>query len=96
MTSLHYEMLEILLKRVEMAIENENTQELVYTTTGSSTIDKYLLDIVNGINFSIIRAKIKSDFKSDDYADALVYVFQQINDNKSFNVDDVFSRFNRN
>jgi hypothetical protein len=94
MTSLHHEMLEILAKRAELVLEQGTKEVLVYKSTGSPTIDSYLLDIVNQVSITIIQAKIESDFKSDKYTEALVYAFQKLNDKQTFNADEVFHMFN--
>ena len=96
MTSLHFEMLEILAKRANVVIENKDKKSLVYKSTGSSVIDSVLVAVVNNTDFTIIEAKIKNGIKIDNYADALVYVFQKINDGESFVVDEVFTMFTKN
>jgi hypothetical protein len=96
MTGLHYEMLEILAKRADVVVENKDKKSLVYKSTGSSVIDNILVSIVNNTDFDLIKAKIKVDIKLGDYADALIYAFQQINECKTFDVDEVFIMFNEN
>jgi hypothetical protein len=96
MTGLHYKMLEILAKRAEVLEETMDKKSLVYKSTGSSVIDNILVSIVNNTDFDLIKAKIKVDIKLGDYADALIYAFQQINECKTFVADEVFIMFNEN
>ena len=96
MTSLHYEMLEILAKRADLVVENKDKKSLVYKSTGSSAIDAALLSVVNNDDFILIEAKIKANIKIENYVNALVYVFQKINDGESFVADEVFTMFTKN
>ncbi len=96
MTSLHFEMLEILAKRADLVVENKDKKSLVYKSTGSLVIDDALIAVVNNTDFALIEAKIKVGVKIENYANALVYVFQKINDNESFVVDEVFTMFTKN
>ena len=96
MTSLHYNMLKELQKRSDLFLKEGNKKVFLYNSTGSPTIDSLLVDIVNGINFNLIKAKIVSEIKIKKYAEALVYTFQKLNDNEPFNAEEVFNKFNKN
>ncbi len=96
MTSLHVEMLEELAKRAHLFKKDENKKVFLYESTGSTTIDLLLLDFVNGVDFNLIKIKIETEIKVKDYAKALVYIFQKLDDGDTFNADEIFNKFNRN
>jgi len=96
MTGLHFEMLEELQKRSFLFEKDKNKKVFLYEATGSPTIDSLLLDIVNGVDFNLIKAKIDTEIKVKDYAKALVYIFQRLNDGNTFDADEVFNKFNKN
>ena len=95
MTSAHYEML-VYLAFLARSISEDSTQkkDLVTVNSGSETINSYLKDIANAIDFGEIKTKIVNELMPEDYKDDLIFSLEKIYKNESFDADEVFDTYN--
>jgi len=95
MTSMHLDMLNY-LSHLSGLIEKDPTNKLdiCLVHTGSPSIDYFLLDVGNRVDFFIIENKINQEFIPDKYKKALIFAFKELSNNNYFEGRKVFDTFN--
>lgn len=95
MTSIHLDMLNHLSSLSSLIEENPTSKlDICTTKTGSPSIDSFLFDMGNNLDFSIIENKINKEFIPDNYKKALSFAFEKLSVNESFDARGVFDTFN--